>query len=214
MANMGIVFDLDGTLVDSLSFTLKAFNFGITSQGEKELSTSEIMRHFGAGEGDIFEKILGKEKAIQAFVAYQHYVDENLHEMPLHAGVPELLEQLKSAGVPVSIFTGRSWPTTEAILKHHRLLDRFITIVASDHVNMPKPSPEGLHLALSKMRLRPAEVLFVGDSPFDMQAARMAGAPGVAALWDLLADRASLESHSPAHWAQVPAEIFEIYKNK
>jgi HAD superfamily hydrolase (TIGR01549 family) len=211
MANLGIVFDLDGTLVDSLSFTLEAFNYGIVSQGGKALSPAEIMKFFGPGEGDIFTAILGEAKSVPAYLAYQSFVDQNLHKMPLHEGVPELLEQLKSAGVPVSIFTGRSWPTTETILKHHRLLDRFITIVASDHVNMPKPSPEGLLLALSRMKLRPSDVLFVGDSAFDMQAARAAGSRGVAALWDLLVDRASLEKQTPHHWASTPTEIFEIW---
>jgi HAD superfamily hydrolase (TIGR01509 family) len=211
---MGIIFDLDGTLVDSLSFTLEAFNFGIESQGGKRLAPKDIMKYFGPGEGDIFTAILGAEKSTSAFMAYQKFVDENLHQMPLHAEVPELLETLKSANIPISIFTGRSWPTTEVILKHHRLLDRFITIVASDHVNMPKPSPEGLHLALSKMRLRPSEALFVGDSAFDMQAARAAGSRGVAALWDLLADRASLEQQKPQHWANSPKEIFEIWNRE
>jgi HAD superfamily hydrolase (TIGR01509 family) len=212
MANLGIVFDLDGTLVDSLSFTLEAFNYGIVSQGGKALPPTEIMKFFGPGEGDIFSAILGEAKSVPAYLAYQRFVDDHLMKMPLHAGVPELLEQLKSAGVPIAIFTGRSWPTTEAILKHQRLLDRFVTIVASDHVNMPKPSPEGLHLALSRMKLRPSEALFVGDSHFDMQAARAAGSRGVAALWDLLADRKSLEKQSPHHWAKSPDEIFEIYR--
>lgn len=213
MANLGIVFDLDGTLVDSLTFTLEAFNHGIVSQGGRALSPAEIMKYFGPGEGDIFSAILGEAKSVPAYMAYQRFVDENLHKMPLHAGVSELLEQLKTAGVPIAIFTGRSWTTTELILKHHSLLDRFITIVASDHVNMPKPSPEGLHLALSRMKLRPSDALFVGDSHFDMMAARTAGSRGVAALWDLLADRKSLEKHSPHHWAQTPGEIFEIHKS-
>lgn len=213
MANQGIVFDLDGTLVDSLTFTLEGFNHGIASQGGKALPPAEIMKYFGPGEGDIFTAILGEEKSVPAYMAYQRFVDENLQKMPLHAGVPELLEQLKSASVPVAIFTGRSWGTTELILKHHGLLDRFTTIVASDHVNMPKPSPEGLHLALSRMKLRPADALFVGDSHFDMMAARSAGSRGVAALWDLLADRKSLEKHSPHYWAQKPAEIFEIHQS-
>ncbi|MCM2276538.1 MAG: HAD-IA family hydrolase [Oligoflexia bacterium] len=203
----GIVFDLDGTLVDSLSITFDAFNHGIVRCGGRRHSPQELMAYFGPGEGEIFARIVGPSRAGEAYQAARDFLDENIDQVPLHSGVPELLEALKSAGVPIAIFTGRSWNTTEVILRHHRLLDRFVTVVANDHVNSPKPSPEGLHLATSRMKLAPEQVLFVGDNPVDMIAARSSGAIGVAALWDLMADRESLAAHSPHHWATAPMEI-------
>jgi HAD superfamily hydrolase (TIGR01509 family) len=208
----GIIFDLDGTLVDSLSTTFDAFNHGIVMHGGRVHTPHEIMTYFGPGEGEIFAQILGKDKAEAAYAASCKFMDENLGKVPLHDGVGELLEKAKSASVPISIFTGRSWNTTELILKHHRLLDRFVTVVANDHVSFPKPSAEGLHLALTRMKLEPHEVLFVGDSPADMMAARSAGAQGVAALWDLMAERAQMEPHSPQHWASHPKEIWDLWK--
>lgn len=210
----GIVFDLDGTLIDSLAVTIDAFNHGIMSQGGRKHTAQEILAHFGPGEGQIFAKILGPEKASFAYEASRKYTDENKIKMPLHPGVGDLLEKLKSAGVPISIFTGRSWETTELILKHHRLFDRFITVVANDHVSMPKPSPEGLYLCLERMKLEPAEILFVGDSPSDMIAACAAQSRGVAALWDLLATKESLATYQPHHYAEKPEEIWEIWKKK
>jgi phosphoglycolate phosphatase/pyrophosphatase PpaX len=209
----GIVFDLDGTLVDSLSVTFDAFNYGITQFGGRKHTPAEIMKYFGTGEDEIFVQIMGKEKAAQAYAACCKYTDENLAHVPLHSGVGDLLENLKSAGVPISIFTGRSWITTEMILKHHGLMDRFITVVANDHVDFPKPSPAGLHLALSKMKLNPNEVLFVGDSPADMIASRAAGSQGVAALWDLLAEKELLQPHEPHHWATHPMDIWKVWKH-
>jgi HAD superfamily hydrolase (TIGR01509 family) len=209
----GIVFDLDGTLVDSLSSTFDAFNHGIMFVGGKKHTPQEIMRYFGTGEDKIFTKIVGPEKAQAAYHACKAYTDEHMHEIPLHPGVAELLEKVKSSDVPISIFTGRSWDTTHMILKHHRLMDRFITIVTNDHVNMPKPSPEGLYLALSRMRIDPKESLFVGDSPVDIMAGRSAGAQGVAALWDLLADKNALEACAPHHWASHPSDIWTVFQN-
>lgn len=211
VALKGIVFDLDGTLVDSLSATFEAFNYAIASLGAATLTPQEILKYFGPGEGEIFAKILGPDKADAAYELCREHLNANLHQIPLHHGVGDLLERLKSSGVPISIFTGRSWSTTESILKHHCLLDRFITVVAYDHVSCPKPSPEGLHLALSRMGLAADSTLFVGDSPVDMQASRSAGALGVAALWDLLAERSALELHQPHYWAQKPAEIADIF---
>ncbi|MEK6578647.1 MAG: HAD-IA family hydrolase [Bdellovibrionota bacterium] len=208
----GIVFDLDGTLIDSLAVTIDAFNHGITTHGGRKHTPKEILAHFGPGEGQIFAKILGPEKAASAYEASRKYTDDHKNKMPLHPGIGELLEQLKSSGVPISIFTGRSWETTELILKHHRLLDRFVTVVANDHVSMAKPSPEGLYLCLERMKLKPDEILFIGDSPSDMIAARAAKSRGVGALWDLLATKKSLEIYQPDHYAERPEEIWEIWK--
>lgn len=208
----GIVFDLDGTLVNSLATTFDAFNHGIVRLGGRKHTPQEIMKYFGPGEREIFAKILGAHQAEQAYELCRTYFNENLGKMPLHDGVAELLEKLKSAGVPISIFTGRSWDTTEMILSNHRLLDRFITVIANDHVSSPKPAPEGLHLALSRMKLDPKEVLFVGDSPADMLVSKSAKSNGVAALWDLQANRAELEVYQPAHWASHPMDVWKIFK--
>jgi pyrophosphatase PpaX len=210
MALQGLIFDLDGTLADSLSATFDAFNHGITSQGGRRHTPAELMAHFGPGEGEIFARILGPEKAVTAYAACREYLDQNLGRVPLHQGVPELLEELKTRGVPVSIVTGRSWNTTELILRHHGLLDRFVTVIANDHVGSPKPSPEGIRLALARMGLEPSNAAYVGDTWVDIRAARSAGTLSVAATWDLLADPKSLGLHDPHHWAERPGDVSRI----
>ncbi len=207
----GVVFDLDGTLVDSLSVTFAAFNHGIVSQGGIQHEPLELMKYFGPGEDKIFAAILGCErKAEDAYLACRQYLDDNLDRVPLHSGILDLLEELKRRSIPISIFTGRSWNTTEVILKYHGMLDRFVTVIANDHVGNPKPSPEGLHLALTRMNMEPSEVLFVGDTWTDMRAAQSAGARGIAALWDLMADRDQMAAYAPYHYVERPAEILQL----
>lgn len=206
----GIVFDLDGTLADSLSMTFDAFNHAFVALGGRQMTPHEIMAHFGPGEIEIFARILGRDKADKAFEISTKYTDEHMGRVPLFAGVPELLEKLSRARIPVSIFTGRSWDTAEMILRHHSLLNRFVTVVCHDHVSQSKPSPEGLQLCLKRMSLNPSEVLMVGDHPTDMLAARSAGARGVAALWDQLANRKNLEPHQPAHFAENPLDVWNF----
>ncbi len=213
MKVQGVVFDLDGTLADSLAMTFDAFNHAITSLGGKLHTPQEIMAYFGAGEGAIFARILGEEKADEAYALSMKYTDDHLGQVPLFEGIGELLHQLEVAGLPCSIFTGRSWPTTEMILRHHGLENRFETVVCHDHVRESKPSPEGLLLCLERMKLRPEEVLFVGDSHQDIRAGRSAGSPTVAALWDLLADREHLARFQPSHFAEKPGELWRLIES-
>jgi len=209
----GILFDLDGTLVDSLAVTFDAFNAGFVGQGGRRHSPQEIMSHFGPDEGEIFAKVLGKACAEAALQAFLKHLDENVGKVPLHAGVPAVLEWARETGIPISIVTGRGWETTEMILEHHGILDRFVTVVCNDHVPFPKPSPDGIQLALSRMGLKASEAVYVGDSWVDMRAARLAGCPGVAALWDMLADREALAGQTPDHWAEAPAALRRIWES-
>jgi len=203
----GILFDLDGTLVDSHSMTFDGFNAAIVAHGGKTLTPQEIMRFFGPGEGEIFARIVGQENAVSAYAHYRRFAEENLASMPLHAGIIELLDLVRSLKIPTSIVTGRSWTTTEMILKHHGLLDRFVAVIANDHVPSPKPSPAGLKLALSRMGVQAETTAYVGDSWVDMRAAKLAGMPAVAALWDLTARHEDLETHAPVLCAAHPRDI-------
>ena len=210
----GIVFDLDGTLVDSLPVTLDGFNDAIERLGHQKLSYAEIMAYFGLGEDKIFEKLVGQKNAIHAYNLFKQYTKDHLSQITLHPGVDLLLEKIQSQNIPTSIVTGRSWHTTEVILRHHGIFDHFVSIIAHDHVKKPKPSPEGIHLALEKMDLSAHEVFYVGDSAVDIQASHSAGSHSIAALWDGLAHKQSLEPHQPHHWASEPLEIWKIWQSK
>ncbi len=208
----GILFDLDGTLIDSLSMTFDAFNHGVTRFGGMALTPMEISAHFGPGEDKIFEKLVGPEKAPAAYLASIEYTNANLHRVPLHDGIAELLENLRRTKIPLAIVTGRSWSTTEILLKHHGLLGAFKTIIANDHVPRPKPFPDGVKLASDHLNTTPEHTWFIGDSPVDMLAARSAGSLGIAALWDVTADRERIAVGEPGFWAKEPRDIVGLLK--
>jgi len=208
----GIVFDLDGTLIDSLPVTLNGFNSIFEKLGEKRRSPAEIMSHFGLGEDKIFEKILGSEKSSSAYDLFKQYTQDHLSDIVLHDGVSELLNQIKAHQVPTAIVTGRSWSTTEVILRHHGILDSFLAVIAHDHVTQPKPSPEGIHLALKQLKLKPEEIVYVGDSVVDVLASHSAGARSIAALWDGLIHQEALNLQKPHYLAQNPLDVWSIWK--
>ncbi|MGK5088671.1 HAD family hydrolase [Bdellovibrionota bacterium FG-2] len=209
----GILFDLDGTLIDSLSMTFDAFNHGVTRFGGPPLTHQEISSHFGPGEDKIFEKLVSMKKAQAAYQASIDYTNANLHRVPLHEGIAELLKNLKGTKIPLAIVTGRSWNTTEILLKHHDLLGTFKSVIANDHVPRPKPYPDGVKLASEHLKTSPEHTWFIGDSPVDMLAARSAGSIGIAALWDYTADREKLAIGEPNYWAKEPSEIVALLQS-
>lgn len=208
----GIVFDFDGTLVDSLGDAMASFNHAIEELGEAPRTADEIKRYFGAGADRILSQVLGDEsKGKRAFEIYKDHQRRSAHRVVLHSGIAELLDQIASHKVPIAIVTGRHSEDLEIVIERHRISTRFVTIIADNHVPRSKPAPDGILLAASRLGLDAGEVMYVGDSPVDIQAARSAGAVSVAAMWDRLTRRELMAPHSPRFWADHPRQVWEIF---
>lgn len=206
----GLIFDLDGTLVNSLGPTLDAFNEAITAFGKPRHSPAEIMAYFGTGEREILARIVGHSNADEAYRICRESMDSNMGKMPLHDGVAEMLAELRRLGLPVSIVTGRGEGSTQEILRHHGLTDGFVTVICHEHVSRSKPDPEGVSLALRRMKLAPTEACYVGDMVADMRAAHGAGTRAVAALWDGFCHRDEVLAHEPHHSFDHPRQILDL----
>lgn len=210
----GIIFDCDGTLVDSLGYALESFNYALEKIGEAPRPVAEIKRWFGAGADRIFTNLLGgdEKKGLAAFEVYVDHQSELAHKMKLHEGVQALLDVAANAGIPMGVVTGRHARDLEAILKPHNIAEYFEVLIADNHLPKSKPAPDGILAALQRMGLEARNTLYVGDSPLDMQAAHAAGSLPVAALWDVLADPQVLEKEKPYTMAQTPAEVWTAFQ--
>ena len=207
----GIVFDFDGTLANSLISGLDGFNYAYEKMGLPIPKDTEIKKYFGAGADRIFHRLLGDwQKALEAFEHYKAYRKVNQFHSAWHVGVEELLEKIALHRVPVAIVTGRHSEDLDLVSQHLGLAERFVKVVCDNHVTSSKPSPEGILLAVGALKLLPTEVIYVGDSSSDMEAARAAGALAVAALWDQSANRANFET-MPDHWANTPDELWQVF---
>lgn len=209
----GILFDLDGTLVDSLSLTFEAFNHAFQSLGGRTHSPEEISSHFGPGEDVIFGRILGEDRSKEAYHLYCSHFGEQIARAPVFDAIPNMLKAFKDRGVRMSIFTGRSSPTTEQILAHHRFYDHFEWILTNDRIPKPKPHPDGIFLAAEKMGLKPSELWMVGDSFADMESARAAGAFPIGALWDSRASQSRLVKAGSGALIHHPLELVTLWDN-
>ena len=187
-----VLFDLDGTLINTKRLYLEAYRRALQPDLGRLVTDAEILAIDSRTERRVFESCLppGEIAAcMQRF--YQHYAELHAtHFEGLYPGVAELLRTLRSLRLPLGIVTGKSrgaWEVTAAATQ----LGHFDVVVVEDDVAQPKPDPSGLHTALIAVGRKPAEALYVGDGAHDLHAAHAAGILGVAALWSKRGERRS-----------------------
>ena len=174
-----IVFDLDGTLVDSRRDLATAINRVRVELGLAPISIPEIVAMVGEGARLLVERALGPdfppEKFDAAFARYfEFYADVLLDETVPYEGVPEMLAELAER-YPLALLTNKGERFSCAILEGLGLAKHFRVIVGGDSLSTRKPDPEGLLHIAKRLGCSPQELLLVGDSRFDAETARAAG---------------------------------------
>lgn len=177
-----VIFDLDGTLANTLPLCIRAFRQAVEPLTLRKLSDEEIIATFGPSEeGTILT--LAPEHYEQGVVNYLQFY-EDLHDMcPVaFAGVAELLQQLKERGVRLGMVTGKGKHSTAISLRRLGLTDFFEYIETGEPTGPVKAAKIGL--LLDRWHdLDKSEVIYVGDAPSDITASRQAGIAVVAAAW-------------------------------
>jgi pyrophosphatase PpaX len=184
-----IVFDFDGTLVDTMSRVVAGLSGAIQHVSGKNVSRDELVATFGPAPKAVLEQWVPEDKVDQALEFWLEFEEnsQSLHMKPFD-GVDEMLRFLKAENYSLAIFTGRDRNSTLKILRAHSWLGEFFEeadLICGDDGFDPKPSGEGLNHLISQRSWSPAETLMVGDHPHDMRAGRDALTKTAAALWDL-----------------------------
>jgi HAD superfamily hydrolase (TIGR01549 family) len=212
MKKIGIVFDCDGTLIDSENQVIQSIQFSLEKLGAPEHSAPEIKKLFGPGADQILLTLLDgdESKASKAFDYYLESQTKKAMEMKVYPEVRSLLDAIKSAGIPMGLVTGRHSQDLEIVLNAHQLKKYFYVIVSDDDLRLPKPSPEGLLNAAYLMKLPIEDIYYVGDAKTDLQTATFANANGVAALWDERVDAEEMRLENPVMMAESPLQILKL----
>ena len=180
-----LLFDLDGTLVDTIRDITNALNYALNSIGIKKLTIDETKQFVGEGLTKLIEKVLGegkkefREAVTNTFLEF--YTDHLIDYSPVYPHVKETLERLVKYKKAV-ISNKREYLSTE-ILDKLKLLRYFDLVVGSDTTIEKKPSAVPILYVLQKLRARPEEAVMVGDSNFDIEAGRKAGVMTVAVTY-------------------------------
>jgi pyrophosphatase PpaX len=206
-----VVFDLDGTLLDSLPLVLRAITHALAPFGPQP--TMEIFATLGGPPERFLAELLSDLKHLPiALERLGSFHRENAHLIQPYEGVSSHLTHLRELGVQVALWTGRDRVSAGWLLKRHALSGFFSTVVCGDDLPSHKPNPEGLREIIRRLGVTPEQTLFVGDSDVDVLG-------GVGAGVDTLLIRHNREPElhiSTQSWRTVasPGEAFDVVLNR
>jgi HAD superfamily hydrolase (TIGR01509 family) len=175
----GVVFDLDGTLIDSWNVHSRCLRYAAVTTGAREPSAARLMAAQRPTDVQTLRILVGDDRLAAARRAYHRALRGALalESVPVMPGIAALLDQLRERGLAVGVCTGRSREDAQALLDASGLA--VDVTVAREDASLPKPAPEGLLRAMRLLRLVPGEALYVGDSAADV---KQGGAAGVRTL--------------------------------
>jgi HAD superfamily hydrolase (TIGR01509 family) len=174
-----VIFDLDGTLIDSMPLVLRAFAHALAPY-RPELDEQAIFQLLGGPPSRTLRELTGDEtKAAGALARLEEFGFENGALVKPFDGMREMLGDLRSRGLLLAVWTGRDRATTQAIIDAHGLGGYFSEIVCGDDLSTHKPDPEGIQAILTRLGLSPQDALYAGDADADVLGGYTSGVPTV-----------------------------------
>lgn len=177
-----VLFDLDGTLLDHFSAIHRSHSHVRRHYGLPEATRAEVMGAIGGGLPEALKKTLGPTHAgrlEEALPVYREYWDRTmLDDAVLFPGAVELLTELNAAGVKCAVLTNKHGPSARRVCSHLGLDPLIAGVFGATDTPWLKPEPEFAAYALEKLGAEAATTALVGDSPWDVEAAKRAGFGG------------------------------------
>jgi phosphoglycolate phosphatase len=178
---------MDGTLLDSSSAVPAAFAAALVRVGGPVVSAADVIAAYPLGPPEvILPHLAGRSLTAQEMESY--YLELARFPVRPYPGVAEVVARLRTRGEPLAVFTGASTRAALTLLGSAGLVAD--VLVGGDQVGRPKPAPDGVLLAASRLGAEPVQLAYIGDAPVDLRAARAAGSHAAAAAWGHLYDPA------------------------
>jgi pyrophosphatase PpaX len=202
-----VLFDLDGTLIDSAAIILSSFHHAARSVLQREFSDEYILAAVGGSNLTEQMRRLDAARVDELIDAYRE------HNAPLHAqlqsctGVTEVLDELRAQERRLGLVTAKRHATIDLAFDALPELGVFDVIVASDDTERHKPDPQPIVRALELLGARGEDAAYVGDSPFDVRAAKAAGVFAIAVAWGDIHPRERVEAEHPDAFVDTAEEL-------
>jgi pyrophosphatase PpaX len=202
-----VLFDLDGTVIDSGAIILASMRHAAREVLGAEVSDDQLMAAVGGPGLEAQMRALAPDHVDELVTVYRAH-NEPLHdELVCCAGMEDLLVRLRHEGRRLGIVTAKRRQTVELAFARLPIEHLFETVVGGDETERHKPDPAPLLLALERLDARPEEAAYVGDAPFDVKAAKAAGLYAIAVTWGGIHARERLEAERPDALVDTPEEL-------
>ena len=214
------VFDLDGTLLDTLQDLANSVNYALRQHGMPEHSIDDIRRFVGNGVRLLMERAVPdgarNPQFEAAFATFrQYYMQHSLDTTRPYDGIPELIHELKNRGCQMAVVSNKMMAATQELV-HHFFPDIPVAIGEHEAAGIrKKPAPDTVFEALRQLGIihhpssiihHPSDIVYVGDSDVDIETARNSGLPCISVLWGFRS-RDFLLAHGATTFAERPADI-------
>ena len=183
-----LLFDLDGTLLDTAPDFVSALNIQLARHNRSPLPDSAIRTSVTNGSVGLIQDGFNIDPSHAQFEPLREeflelYFANLADKTALFDGLQQVLDECSTRDIPWGIVTNKPWKYTEAALVQLGLMEGAATVICPDHVTLPKPHPEAILLACQEIALAPQDCLYVGDHVRDIVAGRAAGTRNIAAAW-------------------------------
>ena len=216
------IFDLDGTLLDTLGDLAASVNYALRSHGMPEHSLDDVRRFVGNGVRRLMERAIpeGAENPLfdEAFATFrQYYMAHSLDTTRPYDGIPETLAALRAKGCHIAVVSNKMMAATVELCRH--FFPDTVEVAIGEHEAegiRKKPAPDTVFAALDSLGIpRPLReedrggVVYVGDSDVDIQTAANAGIPCISVLWGFR-DKDFLIQHGATSFISAPSELLNF----
>ena len=206
------VFDLDGTLLDTLGDLAASTNYALRTHGMPEHSLDDVRRFVGNGVRVLMERAVPQgaenpqfEAAFQTF--REHYMQHSLDTTKPYDGILETLEALKAEGCRLAVVSNKMMAATQELCRH--FFRDMIEVAIGEHEAQgirKKPAPDTVNEAFRQLGVGKERAVYVGDSDVDILTARNSGLPCISVLWGFR-DRDFLIQHGAETFISAPSEL-------
>ena len=209
------IFDLDGTLLDTLGDLATSVNYALRTHGMPEHSIDDVRRFVGNGVRRLMERAVpdgaNNPHFAAAFATFrEYYMHHSLDTTRPYEGIPETLATLRERGCRLAVVSNKMRKATEELCRHF-FPDTIEVAIGEDEATgiRKKPAPDTVFAALNSLHLTKESAVYVGDSDVDIETARNAGIPCISVLWGFR-DKDFLLQHGAKTFISAPQDLLEI----
>ena len=209
------IFDLDGTLLDTLGDLAASVNYAMRTHGMPEHSLDDVRRFVGNGVRRLMERAVpegaGNPLFDAAFTTFRsHYMAHSLDTTHPYDGIPEMLAELRRRGCRTAVVSNKFYAATQELCRH--FFADTIEVAIGEHEAegiRRKPAPDTVIEALRQLGVGREQAVYIGDSDVDIATAAAAGMPCISVLWGFR-DRQFLLEHGATTFVSHPAELLTL----